>query len=119
MWTCENCREIVEEQFNACWNCGASRDGKLNLDFIREPSDVNDDSSLEKSFSQHYVCQKCEHRDARVERISSSGTGLAKLSAKDFLAISCQNCGYTELFNLTVIEGRSDLQNFLRGLFGR
>ncbi len=44
---------------------------------------------------------------------------MAKLIAKEFLAVSCENCGYTELFNLSILEGRSDLQNFLRGLFGR
>lgn len=119
MWTCGNCREVVEPQFDACWNCGTSREGKLNLEFLKEaPADSGDDSSVEETVSQHFVCQKCEHRDARVERIASSGVGLAKVMAKEFLAVSCQNCGYTELFNLTVLEGRSDLQNFLRGLFG-
>jgi predicted nucleic-acid-binding Zn-ribbon protein len=41
-----------------------------------------------------------------------------RISAKHFVALSCENCGYTELFNLTVLEGRTDLENFLRGLFG-
>ena len=91
----------------------------MNLEFMREPTASGDESSLEAKLAQHYQCQKCEHRDARVERISSAGTGLAKLLAKEFLAVSCQNCGYTEFFNLTVLEGRSDLQNFFRGLFGR
>ncbi len=26
-WRCPSCGEIVEEQFGACWNCGARRDG--------------------------------------------------------------------------------------------
>jgi predicted nucleic-acid-binding Zn-ribbon protein len=118
MWTCGNCREVLEDQFDSCWNCGCSREGKLNLEFMQEPSSVGDDSSLEKKFSQYHVCQKCQHRDARVERISSRGTGFARLMQKDFLAVSCQYCGYTELFHLSVLEGRSDLGNFLRGLFG-
>lgn len=115
MWACGNCREIIEDQFDACWNCGCSRDGKLNLEFMREPTD---ESSVESQFSQHYKCQKCEHSDARVERISSTGTRLARVFAKEFLAVSCENCGYTELFNLSVLEGRTKLQEFLRGLFG-
>ena len=119
MWACQNCREVVEDQFDACWACGCSREGKLNLDFVAEPTNPSDDSSLEKKFAQFYKCQKCEHREARIERISSAGTGLAKLLAKEFLAVSCENCGYTELFNLSILEGRSDLQNFLRGLFSR
>jgi predicted nucleic-acid-binding Zn-ribbon protein len=118
MWACGNCREVLEGQFDSCWRCGCSREGKLNFEFLREPEPAGDDSSLEKKFAQNYVCQKCGKREARVERVSSTGTGLGRTLKKDFLAVSCQNCGYTELFNLTVLEGRSDLQNFLRSLFG-
>jgi predicted nucleic-acid-binding Zn-ribbon protein len=64
------------------------------------------------------VCAKCKHREPRIERIAATGTGLMRISAKHFVALSCENCGYTELFNLTVLEGRTDLENFLRGLFG-
>ena len=118
MWACSNCREIIEDQFDSCWKCGWSREGKLNLDFMREPTDVRDNSPLAKTLGQHFKCQKCEHRDARIERVATAGTGFAKMLAKDFVAVSCQNCGYTELFNLTVLEGRSGLENFFRGLFG-
>jgi hypothetical protein len=118
MWACTNCRENVEEQFEACWNCGCSREGKLNLDFVHESTVSGGDCSIEKSFAEHYRCQKCDHREARIERISGRGTGLARIARKDFLAVSCENCGYTDLFNLTILEGRSDMQNILRGLFG-
>ena len=29
MWRCLNCREEVEERFDACWNCEADRRGRL------------------------------------------------------------------------------------------
>ncbi|HEU4435344.1 MAG TPA: hypothetical protein VFR51_18310 [Pyrinomonadaceae bacterium] len=29
MWICLNCKEEVEEQFGACWNCEADRQGRL------------------------------------------------------------------------------------------
>jgi len=118
MWTCNNCREIVEDQFDACWNCGCSREGKLNLDFLPRPIAFEDETSLEQTFAEEFRCQKCQHRDARVERITGRGTGFGKMFAKDFLAVSCQNCGYTEFFNLSVLQCRSGLQDFLRGLFG-
>ncbi len=38
MWTCKNCREAVEPQFSACWNCGATRDGQFDLHFRPEPA---------------------------------------------------------------------------------
>ncbi len=52
MWACSNCREVIEDQFDACWNCGFSREGKLNLDFMREPTAPSDDSSLEEKLRQ-------------------------------------------------------------------
>ena len=27
MWICPNCGERIEEQFDACWKCGAGREG--------------------------------------------------------------------------------------------
>ena len=118
MWSCSNCREIIEDQFDACWRCGCSREGKLNLDFMAVPSSDPDESSIEHQFAQSFVCQKCKQRDAMFERISATGIGLASLMKKEFLAVSCENCGFTELYNLSVLEDRSDLQNFLRGIFG-
>ncbi len=88
-WSCPNCREIIEDQFDSCWQCGCSRDGELNLEFLREPATSGDLSALEKAFMEAFVCAKCDCRDARVERVGARGTGFAKLSAKDFLAVSC------------------------------
>lgn len=39
MWRCSNCSESVEDAFDACWNCGAARDGTVDADFEREPDD--------------------------------------------------------------------------------
>lgn len=32
MWTCPSCGESIEEEFDACWNCGAERDGSTSLE---------------------------------------------------------------------------------------
>ena len=93
--------------------------GKLNLDFLPETSPLlTDENSIENQFIENYTCHRCKCSDARVERVSTTGTGFAKLIQKEFLAVSCQDCGLTEFYNLSVLEGRSDLQNFLRGIFG-
>lgn len=119
MWTCGNCREVLEDQFDSCWNCGASREGKLNLEFMREPASNAVDSPIERGFGEHFVCGRCKFREADVERIATRGTaGLAALTRHDFLAVSCRHCGLTEFYSLTVLEGRTDLQNLLRGIFG-
>jgi hypothetical protein len=49
MWSCANCREVIEDQFDSCWRCGCSREGKLNLDFLAESTDATD--------SKDFVCQ--------------------------------------------------------------
>ncbi len=120
MWSCVNCQEPIDDQFDACWQCGCTREGKLNLNFAPEKP-VNTDGeqeSLKQHFAESFVCRRCKHREARIERISTTGPGLAQMLKKDFLAISCENCGLTEFYNLSVLEGRTDLQNFLRELFG-
>ena len=32
-WTCSHCSEILESQFEICWNCGTSKEGDLNPEF--------------------------------------------------------------------------------------
>ena len=34
MWTCENCGESVEDNFEICWSCGASYEGVADPDFV-------------------------------------------------------------------------------------
>jgi len=120
MWTCSHCNEVIQDQFDACRQCGCSRDGKLNLNFTPEPpTDAErNPSSFEAQFAAHFVCARCRHREARVERVRATGVGFAQILRKDFLTVSCSACGLTEFYNLSVLEGRSDLQNFLRGLLG-
>jgi uncharacterized membrane protein YvbJ len=33
MWTCPNCGEPIDDGFDACWKCGAARDGGVGNDF--------------------------------------------------------------------------------------
>ena len=118
MWTCANCREVLEDQFDACWNCGCSREGKLNLEFVNDAEPTSVQRSVMNGFSQSFVCQRCKGREAQLDRISTRGTGLGALLRKDYLAVSCANCGLTEFYSLNVLEGRTDLENLLRGIFG-
>ncbi|MHB8114440.1 MAG: zinc ribbon domain-containing protein, partial [Bellilinea sp.] len=48
------------------------------------------------------------------------GTGLSRLleiQPYRYSFVSCNNCGYTEVFNLRILEGRDDLSTFLDVLF--
>ena len=32
-WICKNCSETLEKEFDSCWNCGTSKDGKKSQSF--------------------------------------------------------------------------------------
>lgn len=44
-WNCAHCREIIEPQFEYCWNCGTSYDGRRNPDFVSQQETVESQSA--------------------------------------------------------------------------
>ena len=68
-----------------------------------------------------FVCPRCKDRGAHVERIAVSGTGMSRffdIQRHRYAFVSCCNCGYTEIFNLKVLEGSDNLSTFLDVIFG-
>ena len=77
--------------------------------------------SLEDQLSIRFRCTKCESSGAVVKRISTSGAGLSKIfdiQHNQFITASCTNCGFTEIYNPEVLEGKRQLGNILDVLFG-
>lgn len=37
MWKCPNCQELIEDNFDTCWNCGTHTDGTRDPSFTRDP----------------------------------------------------------------------------------
>ena len=75
---------------------------------------------VEELLAREFVCTRCEHQGAHVERLSMSGTGLSRLfeiQPYRYAFVSCTNCGYTEVYNLRTLEGKDDLGTFLEILF--
>jgi hypothetical protein len=77
-------------------------------------------SSVENKLADAFVCPKCAHKEADTERLSMSGTGLSRLfeiQPYRYTFVSCGNCGYTEIYDLKVLEGKDNLGTFLEILF--
>jgi predicted nucleic-acid-binding Zn-ribbon protein len=77
--------------------------------------------SFETELETRFVCTKCQTRGAKVKRISAAGTGLSKIldvEHNQFIAASCTNCGYTEIYNPEVLEGKRHLGSIIDLLFG-
>ncbi|MCB8952900.1 MAG: hypothetical protein H6650_12905 [Ardenticatenales bacterium] len=75
---------------------------------------------VEQLLGQEFVCARCGRAGGHVERLSMSGTGLSRLMEIQpyrYAFVSCNNCGYTEVYNLRMLEGKDDLGTFLDILF--
>ena len=120
MWVCSNCNEQLEDQFDSCWKCGTARDGTPPPDdFLKEK--LIKRRTLDSDIQDRFKCQKCNHKAARVRRIATTGTGLSKLfdiQHNTFIVVSCENCGYTELFNPEILEGKAHFGTIMDILFG-
>ena len=74
----------------------------------------------EQQLAEAFFCPKCDQRGAQVEKLAMSGTGLSRLfeiQPHRYVFVSCHNCGYTEVYNLTTLEGKDDLGDLLDILF--
>lgn len=76
---------------------------------------------LEDEIGHRFICAKCKSSGATVKRIAASGTGLSRMfdiQHNTFIAASCRNCGYTEIYNPEVLEGKDKTGAIIDILFG-
>jgi predicted nucleic-acid-binding Zn-ribbon protein len=77
-------------------------------------------ANIEGQLSGAFVCPKCQHKGGHVEQLAMSGTGLSRLfevQAYRYAFLSCNYCGYTEVYNLKVLAGKDNLGTILEILF--
>jgi len=77
---------------------------------------------LDEQFASRLACQKCKQTGAEVKRIAATGTGISKMldiQHNQFLAVSCRNCGFTEIYNPGMLEEKRTLGTILDVLFER
>lgn len=75
---------------------------------------------IDSVLADKFVCPKCEHRGGHTERLAMAGTGLSRLfevQPHRYAFVSCNNCGYTEVYNLKVLEGKDNVGTFIDILF--
>lgn len=138
MWNCKKCRERVEDSFEVCWSCGTSKEGVEDPSFQKAdereatenapPSEEpNEDLpaqlvDLDSYLSKRFLCPKCKNRGASVKRFATTGTGISRLldiQHNEFVAVSCTQCSFTELYNPQILEGKGLAISILDVLFGR
>jgi hypothetical protein len=77
-------------------------------------------TDAENEIAGAFRCPKCNQHGAHVEQLAMSGTGISRLFEVQpfrYAFASCNNCGFTEVYDLATLEGKDDLGNFLEILF--
>jgi len=77
-------------------------------------------SSATEELGVRFVCARCKQQGGHVEELAMSGTGLSRLFEIQpfrYAFVSCNNCGYTEVYNLDTLKGKDDVGKFLDILF--
>ena len=76
---------------------------------------------LDATLSERFKCTKCESHGALSQRFAATGTGFSKLfdiQYKQFITLSCKNCGYTEIYNPKILQESRNFGTVLDVLFG-
>lgn len=68
---------------------------------------------------QEFVCPKCDHRSGHAEKFAMAGMGIFRFADPfyRYAFVSCQNCSFTEIYNLRILEGKDNLGHILEILF--
>jgi uncharacterized protein len=78
--------------------------------------------NIEREIESRFVCAKCRSTGAEVKSLAMSGTGLSRLldlQHNRYVFASCSNCGFTEVYNLDILAGKTDdALNILDIIFG-
>ena len=75
---------------------------------------------VDQLLAQEFSCARCGNKGAHVERLAMTGTGLSawlEIQKYRYAFVSCTNCGYTEVYNVRILEGKDNLRMFLEVLF--
>jgi predicted nucleic-acid-binding Zn-ribbon protein len=63
-----------------------------------------------------YTCPKCGNRRAEIDKIRTTGAGFTRyfnIQNRKFTAVSCSQCGYTELYRGSKSGGAGNVLDFL------
>lgn len=77
---------------------------------------------IEKEIASRFKCTKCHNTGASVKSLAMTGTGASRIlnfQHNRYTFITCNNCGYTEVYDLDKLSGGKDtVGNILDLIFG-
>lgn len=93
---CASCGSKAAPTWSFCRSCQSSLDDALPPEGGLEKYGIADEFDMEER-----GCPKCGHEEADVDKVATTGQGptaLFDLQNRQFYAVSCANCGYTEFY---------------------
>lgn len=106
MWTCSNCGEALEGDFDICWKCGTSKVGIQDPQFTSElnagatnaeaTGDIDPISCAHCNRALRYVGRKRFHEGTRWGALGEIGELFVK--REHFDVYVCPRCGRVEIF---------------------
>ena len=76
--------------------------------------------TIQEQLAEAFICAKCGSQGGHAEALAMTGTGISRwleIQHHRYAFVSCQNCGYTEVYNLATLQGKDSLGTFLEILF--
>ncbi len=76
---------------------------------------------IEEEFKEKFKCVKCKTNEANVKSIATTGDGISRLmdlQLNEFIVVTCRNCGYSEIYDLEVLDEKDNLTVSLDFIFG-
>jgi len=64
-------------------------------------------STVNEMLIEEFICPKCEGRNAIIERLAMTGTGVSRIFRipyREYIVVSCADCGRAEVYNLRVLK---------------
>ncbi|AGK62186.1 putative nucleic-acid-binding protein containing a Zn-ribbon domain [Archaeoglobus sulfaticallidus PM70-1] len=67
---------------------------------------------VEDRILSHFKCQKCGVQTARIKKLAITGASFfdrwTDWQRNTYYFVSCTNCGYMEVYDAEVLEGKKD-----------
>ena len=86
-----------------------------NITQSHEPHEVSlEPVTLEGKITARFSCARCEHKKCKTKRVAMTGSGLSRLldvQKEFYLALTCQQCGLTNFYDLNLLEERGGISD--------
>jgi len=114
MVECPWCTDTVEIVDNVCPNCRHEvlfdDEGDIRFEEIDPTMESAErESDIRQLIIDKFRCTKCSSDECEVDEVAMTGTGISKLldiQYRHYLFVTCQFCGYVEVYNPNVLTGK-------------